>query len=286
MRQLSHLGSLLRRSVVSKMANRPVSTSSYAMVKAIEDLETNPYFNKYAEKIAKMQKAKPEEFLERYAKGKEVKESQPGGHDFSKVAEKPKTVLPKGAYSHAPDKTLDSVMKTELLKDKTNEEIEYLWREHFRSKDAVSGVIPGHLYDKLHENAMKYTTFLFALPREKGFEFVVAQFAGHEVHFTPLINYQAYKENAPECLTLVHYPDLKEERGIVLMHGEYDKNIVNAFEAQNLVNQLQLYYNGADIEKSALLEKFHKKPEEFKHKDLIEQLEKIDLSALASEDKK
>lgn len=38
------------------MANRPVSTSSYAMVKAIEDLETNPYFNKYAEKIAKMQK--------------------------------------------------------------------------------------------------------------------------------------------------------------------------------------------------------------------------------------
>lgn len=42
--------------VWSIMSKQPVSTSSCAMVKAIEDLEKNPYFEKYAEKIAKLQK--------------------------------------------------------------------------------------------------------------------------------------------------------------------------------------------------------------------------------------
>lgn len=39
------------------MSKQPVNTSSYAMVKAIEDLEKNPYFDKYAAKIAKAQKS-------------------------------------------------------------------------------------------------------------------------------------------------------------------------------------------------------------------------------------
>lgn len=37
---------------------------------------------------------------------------------------------------------------------------------------------------------------------------------------------QAHKENAPECLNLVHYTDLAESKGIVLMVGEFDKNVL------------------------------------------------------------
>ena len=36
---------------------------------------------------------------------------------------------------------------------------------------------------------------------------------------------QAHKENAPECLTMTHYIDLKE-KGLVLMRGEYDKDML------------------------------------------------------------
>jgi ATP synthase F1 complex assembly factor 1 len=36
---------------------------------------------------------------------------------------------------------------------------------------------------------------------------------------------QAHKENAPECLTMTHYVDLKE-KGLVLMHGEYNKDVL------------------------------------------------------------
>jgi ATP synthase F1 complex assembly factor 1 len=36
---------------------------------------------------------------------------------------------------------------------------------------------------------------------------------------------QAHKENAPECLTMTHYIDLKE-KGLVLMRGEYNKDVL------------------------------------------------------------
>ena len=38
--------------------------------------------------------------------------------------------------------------------------------------------------------------------------------------------FQTYKENAPECFTIVHYPDLIDEKGVVLMKGDYDKNVL------------------------------------------------------------
>ncbi|XP_050686849.1 ATP synthase mitochondrial F1 complex assembly factor 1-like isoform X2 [Eriocheir sinensis] len=273
------------RTAVTIMSKQPVNTSSYAMVRAIEDLEKNPYFDKYAAKIAKAQKESPEEFLAKFAKNKEVKESQPGGHGFTKVAEKAKESASKGAYSFAPQKKLESILKTDLLQGKTNEEVAYIWMEHFRNKDAVCGMISAEIYEKLHEATIKYPCFVLPLPRDQGYEFIVVQFAGHEAHFTPLINYQAYKEDAPECLTMVHYPDLKEERGIVLMQGEYNKDVLNAFEAQFLVNQLQLYFSGSDLARTGLLEKFHHRPNEFKHSELVQQLESLDLNAISPKKK-
>lgn len=61
------------------------------------------------------------------------------------------------------------------------------------------------------------------------------------------------------------------------MRGQYDKNVLNAKEAQCLANQLQLYYSQNDPEKVKLLERFTKKPDEFKHMDLIKQIETLSL---------
>lgn len=33
---------------------------------------------------------------------------------------------------------------------------------------------------------------------------------------------QVHKENAPECLTIVHYTELAD-KGLILMRGEFDK---------------------------------------------------------------
>ena len=74
------------------------------------------------------------------------------------------------------------------------------------------------------------------------FSLFFAILQGKEAHFTTLINYQAYKENAPECLTMVHYTDLLEKQGIVLMVGNFDKNFLTIQEARCLANMVEMYY--------------------------------------------
>lgn len=76
---------------------------------------------------------------------------------------------------------------------------------------------------------------------------------------------------------MIHYTDLKDSKGIVLMKGEYDKNVIDAKEAQCLANQLQLYYTQDDPNKIRLLEIFTNKPDEFKHMDLIKEIENLSL---------
>jgi len=100
----------------------------------------------------------------------------------------------------------------------------------------------------------------------------MCQFVDQSCYFTSLLNYQAFKENAPICLTVTYFTEFQKEKEIVLMRGEYD-NSLKAHEAQCLTNQLQLYYGGQDAEKTELLWKFNKQPEAFKHLDLITNFE-------------
>ncbi|CAB4057181.1 ATPeAF1 [Lepeophtheirus salmonis] len=158
------------------------------------------------------------------------------------------------------EKKLESIMKTELLMNNTKEEIT---------------VIPVDVFNEMKLRFKEFKTFLFPLPRKEGYEFIVVQFSGNEAHFTTLINFQAYKENSPECLTMVHYPELAEDKGIVLMVGEFDKNILNIAEAQCLANQIEMYYYRPSPSKIALMETFLKRPNEFKHSQLISEMDNI-----------
>lgn len=250
-------------------ACRMFTTSKVLSEEEIEKLQKNPFFDKYAEKIAKLQKTNPEEFLCRMeAKAEKDKPAKP--KEFS---------LPGSAKpaisSPVREKSLNTIMKVELLADKTAGEISQIWNEHFASKDAVAAVIPADTYKVMQERFKEFNTFLFPLPRDMGYEFMVVQFLGNEAHFSTLINYQAHKENAPEVLSMVHYTELAEEKGIVLMVGEYDKDIISRGEARSLVVQAIQYYGVAKAgdKKLGHLERFTYNTEEFNHMDLILELE-------------
>ena len=121
---------------------------------------------------------------------------------------------------------LNEIMKIELLADKSKEDIGEIWTQHLSTKKGLGAVIPAATFQSMKDLYTKHPTFLLPLPRKEGYEFVVVQFAGNEAHFTTLINFQAHSENAPECLTLVHYVDLAEAKGIVLMKGDFDPNVL------------------------------------------------------------
>lgn len=167
-------------------------------------------------------------------------------------------------------------MKLDLLQDKTATEIEHIWLEYHKAKEVLIATIPVDQYELQLARGKKHPMFIVPLPRSEGFEFFLFQFAANTVHFTPLLCYQVHKENAPECLNIVYYTELRD-RNVILMRGEYDKNVINAQEAQCLANQLQLYYAQHNASKLAILEKFTSKPAEFQHTEVIRELENLSI---------
>jgi len=261
---------------------RMFTTTKILSKEQMEELQKNPYFDKYAEKIAKLQKQNPEEFLARIeAKTNAGKSEASAPKEFSLpgAAKEKLQAVTEGASGK--QKSLDSIVKLDLLTQKTAKEIEEIWCNHFSSKDCVSAVIPKETYNTMSERFTEFNTFLFPLPRDQGYEFIVVQFLGHEAHFTTLINYQAHKENAPECLNMVHYPELAESKGLVLMVGEYDKDVLTSTEARCLADQVELYYSRPSPSKLALMNRFTKEPTLFSHEDLIAEMNSLTLGDTA-----
>ena len=124
---------------------------------------------------------------------------------------------------------LEEIMKIELLESKSKEEIGQIWTQHLSTKEGLCAVIPASTFQSMKDLYQVHKTFILPLPRKEGYEFVVVQFSGNQAHFTTLINFQAHAENAPECLTLVHFVDLVEAKGIVLMKGDFNPNVLVSF---------------------------------------------------------
>lgn len=53
------------RLTVRTSDERCIMTSRARLEKVLEELQRNPYYDKYSQKIAKLQKTSPEEFLQR-----------------------------------------------------------------------------------------------------------------------------------------------------------------------------------------------------------------------------
>lgn len=267
---------------IRKESRRSIMTSESRLEKALEDLKTNPYFEKYAKKIAKLQETSPEEFLSRVdEKERKLKTEREKIAKERKFQQASKAKPDLGRVENLINKKesrLNDIMKLELIEDKNRDEIIKIWHEYHRQKDCISGAMSAKQFEKLFERGKNFPTFLLPLPRSEGYEFIMTQFYASEIHMTPLLWYQVHKENAPECLSMTHYTDLSETKDLVLMRGEFDTNSINVQEAQCLANELQLYYATDNPERLLLLEKFTKKPDEFKHMDLIANLETISLN--------
>ncbi|XP_068546037.1 ATP synthase mitochondrial F1 complex assembly factor 1 [Anas acuta] len=245
-------------------------------------LEENPFYGKYRHKIQELRRASPDVFESRMEKRNEVKK-QPVGHSkqaefvrcMEEKAEGLGTKMSKGGFTR--DKTLDSILNVEMVKDKSAEEIKQIWNQYFSAKDTVYAVIPAEKFDLMWKRAQKCPSFLYALPRKEGYEFFVGQWSGTELHFTSLINVQTQGESAPSQLVLYHYPELQKEKGIVLMTAEMDSKFLVVHEAQCLANQVQLFYATDRSETYELVETFNHRSNEFKYMSVIAELEQSGL---------
>ncbi|KAF4021829.1 hypothetical protein G4228_013159 [Cervus hanglu yarkandensis] len=200
-----------------------------------DELEANPFYDRYRDKIQQLRRSDPAAFESRLEKRSEFRK-QPVGHskqgDFIKCVEQ---------------KTLSSIFNIEMVKDKTAEEIKQIWQQYFAAKDTVYAVIPKEKFDLIWNRAQ-------SCPTTRG-------------------------EAAASQLILYHYPELKEEKGIVLMTAEMDSTFLNVAEAQCMANQVQLFYATDRKETYGLVETFNFRPSEFKYMSVIAELEQSGLGA-------
>ncbi|XP_033636203.1 ATP synthase mitochondrial F1 complex assembly factor 1-like isoform X1 [Asterias rubens] len=247
----------------------------------VDELVNNPYLDKYAEKLQKVESSDPDSFKSKLVDLKEAKKKKKWRDEQEPLqpakSAKPQPKLPKllkPSRDNLPNKGLDAIMKIDLIRDLPKAEIQKIWTQYHAKRDCISAVIPGTVYDKIHKMSLENPLFLYPVPKKSGYEFFFAQFDNHMCYFTSLINYQAYQENAPVLLSLTHFTELQAEKGVVLMRGEMDTNLVSVQDAQFLANELQLYYATDNAERQQLLKTFNHNQEQFKHTDVIEQLQK------------
>uniref|UniRef100_A0A8D3BZM2 ATP synthase mitochondrial F1 complex assembly factor 1 n=1 Tax=Scophthalmus maximus TaxID=52904 RepID=A0A8D3BZM2_SCOMX len=241
-------------------------------------LEENPFFSKYQDKIQQLRSTKPQEFKARLEKRHEAKKEVLGQ---SKQAEFVRLMEQEVEYQtsseHTGGGTLGSILNMELIQDMTGEEISELWMKYYSTKDTISAVIPTQNYEMISSRSKSNAMFLYALPQNEGYEFFLGQWSGHELHFTSLINVQTLGEHAPSQLILYHYPELREEKGVVLMTAEMDPKFITVHQAQCLANQVQLFYGTQRQETFRLVETFNHKPADFRHMLVIAELEQSGL---------
>ncbi|ORY93047.1 ATP11 protein-domain-containing protein [Syncephalastrum racemosum] len=190
-------------------------------------------------------------------------------------AEAVKASAQKPYESSAP--TLDKIVKLELFEKENPETIEKIWTDFHADKDCITAVIPKGTYDTLFQRSQKYPMFIVPMPREAGIEFFFMQFIFHQCHFTSLLEYKAKGTEARPFLTITHFPELADSKGIVLMKGEISDNprMIDTQNAQFLAFALQQFYATGAQSKFELVEKFHRAPHEFDYQELINEIERV-----------
>lgn len=267
---------------------RPISTTARVLNNTEqndhpEELEQNPYYEKYADKIKRAQaeaekyertKPKPEARLkqetEKWKRNIEMVEE--------KLTEKKKKQEDANHRGCKLPSKLDDLIRMELLESKTPDEIAHIWMKHFKEKECISAVIPADVFADMISRIEEYPTFLYPLPKSQGYEFVLSQFdSPSRCFFTSLINFQVHGDNAPWQLCMTFYNELKASKGIVLMTSELDTSGLNVMEAQCLAQLQKLFYADPTEQRQALLHCFNKSPDAFKYMNLVKEVEESNM---------
>ncbi|KAG1048940.1 hypothetical protein G6F43_008705 [Rhizopus delemar] len=126
--------------------------------------------------------------------------------------------------------TLDKIVKLDMLLKEDAESIAKIWTQYHADKDGISA-------------------FILPMPRETGLEFYFLQFQSHQCYITSLLEYKSKGEKARPFLTITHFPELLEKKGIVLMKGNINDNpkrMLSTGNAQFLAFALQRFYASDD----------------------------------------
>jgi len=201
----------------------------------------------------------------------------------------PKLASQSNSIEKTPVKTLSSYVDVSKLRQHTDaKEIELIWRAGHTKDSLICAVVPSPIYHRIKSTAQEHPMFILPLPRDNGVEMHFMEFKFSEAKvahllFTSLLEYKTRGEYARPHTTVMHFEDLSDEMGIVLMRGEIDakQRVIGLEDARTLVMHVQKLY-GADAEsergkaRRQLIADFSKGSAEFDVNRLMDELNRIE----------
>ncbi|KAK1940679.1 ATP synthase mitochondrial F1 complex assembly factor 1 [Phytophthora citrophthora] len=164
-------------------------------------------------------------------------------------------------FSYPGARSLEQIVKLELLENEQTEKIRSIWEEfHADKDDAVATTLSTDEFQALVKRAEAAPYFIFPVYRQEGFFNMLCQFQQSCFLITYL---EAFKENpsaAPPCVAVSLYDDLLEKKELTLVRADVI-NMLDKTESSLLLKQLLASYQDDKLYEH--VDQFNNKPEQF-----------------------
>jgi ATP11 protein len=176
------------------------------------------------------------------------------------------------SFSFVGPKTLDDILKKEMVQDKTATEISDIWYTYHEGKENVHGIIlEGDVGKPLLERAASSPFFIQPIFREDGYFMLVSQFM-EPSHFllAYLEDYKMDPASAQPLLTFSVFVDYADPpKSLTLVRADILNRGINDEEGLKVVRAMLDHYVKDD--EYALVKAFNVKPDSFDIDDFIAQ---------------
>ncbi len=175
------------------------------------------------------------------------------------------------SFSFAGPKTLDDVLKKELVKDKNATEISDLWYTYHEGKESVHGIVlDGKVAGPLLDRAAACPFFIQPIFRDDGYFMLLSQFMGPS-HFVMayLEDYKMDPFSAQPLLTFSVFDDFAKDKDLTLVRTDILNRGINDEEALKVVRSMVDHY--IVDEEYSNVKSFNSKPNSFDFDDFIAQ---------------
>nr|CAG4718421.1 unnamed protein product [Naegleria fowleri] len=166
-------------------------------------------------------------------------------------------------------KSLDQIVKVPLLERETPEAIIKIWKDHHEMNPLIlAETVPYTQYQVLKHRSKDCPMFVLPVFKNIGFQTVVLQFQTEHVLFTSMREFKAKGEWASPQMSLTHFTEFSQTKGIVLMRGETNDAHINKAEGRELARFMYKFYLDDNLYHT-FVEVFNKEPSRFNFEELI-----------------
>lgn len=174
-------------------------------------------------------------------------------------------------FSSSAAPPLSSIVHLEKMMEESPKTLKKTWLRHHMKQDLIASVLETDSYRKLRERTLESSHFVFPLPSKdgKGFRSVYFQANGTVQLYTELEQFKKLGAAAKPVLSCVFYEELMEKKGLVLMRGLVNLDLLTPHDAAFLANQTTIWYFDDDRYMKHV-RTFNHKPAEFNYDKVVE----------------